>query len=271
MRIRSRSLALAAASLFLVSGAASAQGGSSNVTFDGNGFAFDEALGASVNVLQVPADTSVDSGPVGPIPARIAFTLYGARAEDKKSPLTQTAPRSVRFFRTADLAGFDWQSRQMAELQALLDERPDLAEYLAPGEEGQPLLLPYVLDGSAGQGMEARAHYIDTPEVSGVAYLTVFRQDIFPFAAGDFWYTFQGLSADGEWYVAADFKVEASMFPAEVSQKDAKRLTKQDRWYAYQAESVETADAAAADAFTPPLSSIDALVESITFGPDPSA
>jgi len=56
------------------------------------------------------------------------------------------------------------------------------------------------------------------------------------------------------------------MFPAKISQKDLKRVGTAKRWIAYQEQSVQTLDAAAADAFTPPLTSIDDLVESIVTG-----
>ncbi len=56
MGIRSRGLATAVAALLLVSLPAYAQDESSTVAFDGVGFAFDEALGASVNITQVPAE-----------------------------------------------------------------------------------------------------------------------------------------------------------------------------------------------------------------------
>ena len=129
----------------------------------------------------------------------MTFSLYVPRQEAEKVPRAFDAPGVFRFYRTADLAGHDWQSRQLADLRSLLDGRPDLAPYTAAGEGGASLPLPFVLDGSAAQAIDARAHYNDTPDLAGVAYLTVFRKYLLPFAAGDFWYTFQGRSDDGEW------------------------------------------------------------------------
>lgn len=266
MGYKSSGLAAAAAALLLVSLPVYAQDAASTVSFDGNGFTFDEALGVSVNISQVPGGPPGEDGPSALGPGHLTFTLYGPRQEDAKVPREFNAPGSVRFFHTADLVGHDWQSRQLTQLQTLLDERPDLAPYMAAGEGGASLPLPFVLDGSAAQAIDARARYIDTPELAGIVYLTVFRQDLYPFAAGDFWYTFQGLSTDGEWYVAADFEVEADMFPAKVGQKDLNAVRTAKKWIAYQEQSVQTLDAAAADAFMPPLSSIDDLIESIVTG-----
>jgi len=267
MRSRSRSaLAAAAVLTLLLQLPATAQDGTSSIAFDGVSFRFDETLGASVNVTRVPAGPTQSDGPAGSYPGRLAFTLYGPRAESQRTPRPYDGIGTVRVFDTADLADYGWQSQQLAELQALLDERSDLAPYTAPGEGGASLPLPFVLDGSAAQAIDARAEYVDTPELSGIAYLTVFRQDLFPFASGDFWYSFQGISSDGQWYVAVDFPVTAGMFPEEVTQRQARRLTQTDRWIAYQAESVDMLEAAEPAEFTPPLSSIDALVQSIEVG-----
>ncbi len=263
MGLKSKGLAAATAALLLVSLPVYAQEATSTVFFDGNGFTFDESLGVSVNITQVPGGPPGEEGPADLGPGHQTFTLYGPRQEGAKTPRTFRAPGAVRFYRTADLAGHGWQAQQLTALQSLLDERPDLAPYTAPGEGGASLPLPFVLDGSAAQAIDAKAQYIDTPEVAGIAYLTVFRQDLFPFAAGDFWYSFQGLSTDGDWYVAVDFRIEADMFPAKVRGKDAKQVGTAKKWIAYQEQSVQTLEAAAADAFTPPLSSIDDLIMSI--------
>ncbi len=113
--------------------------------------------------------------------------------------------------------------------------------------------LPFVVDFAAGQAIVARVGYVETPELSGVAYLTVFRQDVYPFTAGDFWYTFQGLSTDGTWYVSADFVITASMFPTKLNIKDANRISSSaKRWAEYLRTSLATLDGADPSAFTAP-------------------
>ena len=67
------------------------------------------------------------------------------------------------------------------------------------------------------------------------------------------------------WYVAVDFVIEAGMFPARVTVRDAKRIGTARRWTRYLDRSIQTLNAAAPDAFTPSLISIDALVQSVTF------
>jgi hypothetical protein len=249
--------------LFVGAVPALAQDASSSVTFDGLGFDFDRLLGASVNVTQVSGQPTDVEQPFGPEPPHLAFTLYGPRSVESRAPRVGAAPGVVRFYRTADLAGYDQASQQVEALTTLLAERPDLAGSMQVAPDGSGDVLPYLPIVPAAQVLRARAQYIDTPELAGVAYVTAYRQDVSPFAAGDFWYTFQGLSADGAWYVAVDFVVDASGFPAKVTAKDAKRIDKPARYTEYLSESVTHLNEAADDAFSPALSSIDALVRSI--------
>lgn len=245
---------------------AAAQETSSTVSFDGVAFSFDRALGASANVTQVPGQGSDVEQPGGPGVPHLAFTLYGARAEGAKVPRVGVAPSVVRFYRTADLAGDDQASQQLEDLTSLLSEEPDLATFMDVADDGSGDPLPFLPVIPAAQVIRAQARYVETPQLAGIAYLTAYRQDVSPFAAGDFWYTFQGVSADGAWYVAVDIVVDASMFPAEITAKDAARIADGEQYAQYLIQSIETLNGAAADAFDPPLTSIDALVQSITFG-----
>ena len=129
--------------------------------------------------------------------------------------------------------------------------------------------LPHLPLFGAGQAIRARAEYVDTPQLSGVAYVAAFRQDVSPFEAGDFWYLFQGLSADGTWYVSVSWVVEASGFPKHLSAREANRQA--NRWVAYLRESLAALNGAGPEAFTPPLTSLDALVRSITFDATPTS
>jgi hypothetical protein len=242
-----------------------AQEPTSTVSFDDVAFSFDRALGASANVTQVRGQGSDVEQPNGADVPHLAFTLYGARAEGAKAPRVGVSPGVVRFYRTADLAGDDQASQQLEDLTTLLSERPDLAAFMDVADDGSGEPLPFLPVIPAAQVIRAQAQYVETPQVAGIAYLAAYRQDVSPFAAGDFWYTFQGISADGAWYVAVDVVVDASMFPAEITAKDAARVADGEQYSQYLAESIETLNGASADAFDPPLTSIDALVQSITF------
>ena len=257
----------AAMSVCLVFGAGPvlSQDATSTVSFDGVTFGFDQALGTSANITQVPGQPTDVEQPSGPDVPHLAFTLYGHRSEGAKVPRVGVAPGVVRFYRTADLAGSDQASQELESLTSLLSGRPDLAAFMEVADDGSGDPLSFLPVFPAAQVIRARAQYVETPQLAGIAYVTAYRQDVYPFAAGDFWYTFQGLSADGSWYVAADFVVDASMFPEEVTAKDADRIADPDHYPAYLEDSVQALNEAAPDDFAPPLTTIDALVRSVTF------
>lgn len=265
MRLRSPvSVAVVAALVLAVGLPAQAQDGESSISFDGVGFTFDAASGSSVNVTRVPGqppDLDSISGPDSP---HIAFSLYGPRSQGARVPRVGWSNSVVRVYATADLAGYEGATAQLEAVRALLEERPDPATLMAVTEDGGERLPHLPLDLGAAQVLRARVIYVDAPQVSGIAYVAAYRQDVFPLAAGDFWHTFQGLSSDGAWYVSADFVVEAGMFPARVrlGSREADRFVR--RWLAYLEESTATLNAAAPDAFTPPLTAVDVLVASIT-------
>jgi hypothetical protein len=256
---------MAAASLLGVP--AQAQDGTRDVSLDGMGFTFDASIGTSVDVRQVPGQrpADVEGTPETADAPHLAYLVYGRRPEDARVRQGRRAPVLVRMYPTAEMAGFA-AADQMEQLSSILTERPDLSSFMTIGVEGGGDLLPYLPVGPAPRALQARAAYVDAPEVSGVEYVTAFSFDASPFAATDFWYTFQGLSADGAWYVAVDAIIDASMFPDEVTAQDARETSDARRYARYLTESQATLDTADPSAFDPSLTSLQALVQSLTFG-----
>jgi hypothetical protein len=78
-------------------------------------------------------------------------------------------------------------------------------------------------------------------------------------------YTFQGISADGAYYVSIIVWLDSSMLPAEVGAD-----FDWDAFYAapapYFTDLIATLNAAAPDAFVPSLTTLDAMVQSVSFG-----
>jgi hypothetical protein len=244
---------------------ASAQDQAATVAFDGVTFAFSPELGVSVNASRVPGQPTERLGIVPPDAPHITFTLYGTAREGERSPRIGWDDSTVRAYRIADIAGYPEASQQVEAVRALLADRSSLAGHITVTEDGGEPLPHLPLDTAAAQALRARATYVDTEDLSGIAYLVGYRQDVSPFAAGDFWYTFQALSDDGEWYVSGDFVVEASGFPERIRPRDQRGIVR--RWTSYLEKSVATLDAAAPDTFRPSLASIDALIDSIAFEP----
>jgi hypothetical protein len=244
-----------------------AQDDTTTIAFDGVSFAFAPDLGRSANATVVPAVAGSRRSPIPPDGEHMTFTLYGESPSGGKTPRVGWSDATVYAYRIADLENVESSTQQVESLRALLADRTLLARNVeATLSASGGVALPHLpVDTGAGQALKARATYIETPALSGIAYLIGYRQDVYPFAADEFFYTFQAISTDGTWYVSGDFAIEASGFPTKVTQDDARRV--QRRWNSYVQQSADTLNAAPADSFAPSLTSIQALIDSIAFEP----
>jgi hypothetical protein len=242
------------------------EGWTHTVTFDGFRFTYDGALGTQVHIRQVAGDPLDYEAPGGPQPPYTEFDVFtNGVGEANTTPWMFEAPLAVRVYRTADIAPYDYSQTQVDQLSALLADRPDLSVYTQPEGIAQQTLLPFLPIVNALQAIRAQAHYVDLPTLSGIAYVTTFRQSAYPFVSGEFLYTFQGLSADGQYYVSALFTLDAQMFP-----QDVPADFNFDAWMAdlstYYAESQSALETAAPGSFTPSLDMADAVFASFSFG-----
>ncbi len=232
------------------------------VAFDGFSFNLPPAVASNVNISQYPGDPTTLDQPGGPEVKHTQFLLYNG----------STSPESyldgaggIRIYNTADFTGYDQATQVDQNLQSLLAQRPDLGQYMVSDpNQGNANDLPFLPVFPAAQVIRARAHYIDTPSLQGVGYVTAYRQDVSPFVGSEFLYTFQGLSSDGAHYVAATFPLNTPLFPAEIpSNFDYDTFNQQ--FAQYLSQSIDTLNNATTEDFTPSLAVLDALVQSFTF------
>ena len=268
MTTRWRRTALAGMLLLGLALPTHAQGDTSTVRFDEVGFEFDHSLGRSVNIARVPGQRLSTGPSLGgeAAPAHLTFSLYQRLAESRRPPRAFGAPGTVRVYAVSALEGYPKASRELARLQALLDERPDPAT-LEEIDRRQVVDMPILpVDDAAAQIIAARVAYIDTPELTGIAYLTGFAQDLIPVTRDDLQYTFQGLSTDGRWYVAVNWRIRARVLPRSFTNAQARRIGRNARtWGRYIRDTVATLDDASVASFRPNLDALDALVRSIDF------
>lgn len=262
-----RLLPIVAAALLLAV-PAQAQEPGANVAYGGVGFILEPALGTSVSVIPVAGEDPAIEQPGGPQIAHTAFSVSGLTVEKANVPGPWTAKGVVDVYATADLERYQLASEQLDQLRTLLNDRPDLAPFMAAGAELTGNELPYLPVPEAGQVLRAQAHYLDTPQLAGIAYVTGFRQDVSRFAATDFWYTFQGLTVDGSQYVSVTWVLTAPGFPKRVSFVRAD--DKGDNYQQYLDRTIAKLNATDPAAFSPSLADVDALVQSMTFDAIPA-
>jgi hypothetical protein len=123
--------------------------------------------------------------------------------------------------------------------------------------------MPFLPLFNAQQVIHAQVQYLDFKSGKGVRYLTEFDQGILPINNHELIYTYQGLTSDGKYYVAAVLPVNHSSLPADgtVTGKEPPEFTSD--FPAYLANVVKTLNPQAANTFTPDLTQLDAMMSSL--------
>ncbi len=119
--------------------------------------------------------------------------------------------------------------------------------------------LPFLPLFNAAQMMHVQMQYLDFGNGQGVRFLTQFSQGLNAINNYELIYTFQGLTSDGKYYVAAVLPVTHPELPAsnEVSEGML------NDYPAYISNTVLQLGQQNGNSFTPDLSQLDALIRSI--------
>jgi heat shock protein HslJ len=237
-----------------------AQDSTNRATFNGFSFAFDSALASNVDISQYPGDPADAQIPGGPEVRHTQFELYNGLISFEEN--TRHHVGGIRVYNTTDIAGYDIASAQLQQLQTLLAERRDLSSFMTVSDTANE--LPYLPVVVGIPVIHARARFVDTSAVSGISYVTAFRLNVSPLFNQDFFYTFQGLSSDGTHYVSAVFPVNAAMFPSEYP-ADFDFAAFAEQFDQYLTDSTAQLNDAAPEDFTPSLTTLDAMVQTMTF------
>jgi hypothetical protein len=121
--------------------------------------------------------------------------------------------------------------------------------------------MPYLPLINAAQMTHAQVQFLDFKSGKGVRYLTQFAQGMVTVANNELVYTFQGLTSDGKFYIAAVLPVTNPELPA-VS-KVNEELVLSGGYKDYITKTGAMLDEQPAATFTPDLSKLDAMIGSI--------
>ena len=225
------------------------------VSFDGFSFSYATAVAEDVNITYNSAEELAGVFPT--MAPHVQFLLYSG---ETVPAFPAEAPAVIRVFNTADFD--EGQAGALTQLQTLLDERPNLAEYMAPD-----VTLPFLPIFPAGQIIRARAQYVETEAIDGISYLTAYAEAMEPFVSGSFIYTFQGLSANGEHYVSAIFRLNTSLFSDELP-ANFDMATFSENLDQYLADTIAAINETDASEISPSLESLDETIASFAFAQD---
>jgi hypothetical protein len=142
-------------------------------------------------------------------------------------------------------------SSRISALQTILD----MGSY-QPGDE-----LPVLPVFNSAQDVRAVIHTLSFENGSGIRFLARYSQEATPVINPQLYYTFQGLTEDGDFYIAAFFPVYTSAMPDEikVSDWDAFNLNYRD----YLSQTIQALDDQPDSSYMPELALLDELVRSI--------
>ncbi|MEZ4656075.1 MAG: hypothetical protein R2911_00715 [Caldilineaceae bacterium] len=222
-------------------------GGLVDVQFQHVRFTYDTTVAHNWTVeyaANPPADGEAPSFYTGPVRLVFQFDNY-------PTPLNNIEP-VIYVYRIADISSQN-EYKVANLLGALLAKSAPLNNYKS---------LPFLPLIAEEQSIIAQPKFIPFQSGSGIRYLTIVGDASEPFLSNSVWYTFQGLTSDNKFYVAAVFPLAANMFP-DVQEPDYDPTAFADRLDEYLLLSKAALNLAPRSAFTPRLSRLDALVESI--------
>jgi hypothetical protein len=215
-----------------------------DISFQGVSFSYDDSLATSVTPETVPeeAEAGIDSWNT---PDYIQFIFNGYPLPDAFH-----TPRIMVFPVDAYNAINPTAGDSIYQLNQLLQSQPE-----------NPEEIPFLPVFPAAQYMQAQVRYFRFQNGEGVRFLTQYGQDAWPLSNDEMFYTFQGITDDGQFYISAVLPISHPSLP------DPETVTMDDAFYedfmGYIAVKEGQLSAESPDSFTPTLLVLDAMIESL--------
>lgn len=235
---------------------------------------YDPALTSSVGTGTVPAVPMSDQvmfAESHPAYAQIRFMGFKDGWVYDLPIYAENRVAQVMVFRVSDFPGYGDDS-----LQGFVNQSQALTALLQKGVEAdrcaEPLIdyesaLPFLPWTNSKQAFCAQPKVTEFAAGKGIRYLTYYAQDPSPALESQIFYTFQGITDDGQFYVSALFPVQTGIFPTEPSacpQCGDPNYDPFAEWTATLTEQLTRLNAQAEDDFSPSLRVLDELIKSIT-------
>ena len=238
----------------------------------GVSLAYAAGLAESVSIRQVgPAPLNPNTMFAESHPGYVSATFSGYNLKQPYQLAYPLSEPQVMVFHTGDFAAYSTQSgndfpAQQRKLADLLAGELDAQRCTTPPHSVEDH-LPYLPWTNAGQVFCAQLKKLEFGNGSGaedggsgIRYITTFAQGIQPVVEGTVFYTFQGLTKDGQGYVSAVFPVRTGIFAADSAQSGMPGLEDMRRELAGQ---IMALNGRGGEQFSPSLDALDAVIESL--------
>lgn len=161
---------------------------------------------------------------------------------------------------------FVFPTGEFSGINQLAGERIEMLKGLLRAEtlpsDGE---LPVLPTFNSTQDLRTQARLVDFQGGSGVRFITRYAQEATPVTNPAVFYTFQGLTEDGELYISAFFPVYVSSLPDSIVVEDWDLFNRQYQYYLKNI--TESLHELQPVDFVPDLEQLDALIQSITVHP----
>jgi hypothetical protein len=129
--------------------------------------------------------------------------------------------------------------------------------------------LPFLPSFNAAQVFHAQYLVLPFASGGGIRYLTEYAQYYAPVNNTDLFYTYQGLTSDGQYWVSAILPINNPILPADAANPPGGQTWEQfgNNYTPYITDMINQLNSLASDSYTPSLSALDALMTSVTIQP----
>ena len=216
--------------------------------YNGASFSFDPSLASQAVGKTVPPVTDQNGAPWEIAPQSIQFDFNGYLLSGTfNQPALMIYP--VDAYKSAN----DVVIPIITNLQDLLKTSP-----ASPSQA-----LPFLPTWNAAQIMHSNVAYLKFKNGEGVRYLAEYGQAIFPINNYMLFYTFQGLTQDGKYYISLLLPVNNPILPADEKIPESDYGTFSSNFENYLKDTQTKLMAQPPSSFKPDLSLLDALVQSL--------
>jgi hypothetical protein len=225
-----------------------------NVTCNGVDFTLDQALGSGYGCETIPESSGSDVPASGKNPAYTEVTILNYPLGDTTFSAHVDAFPVERYSELLP----DMVPARLADLQAMIGGG-------APSGKD----LPFLPALNQQQVFSAKVEAIQFQGGQGLRYLTQYAQSPQPINNQDMFYTFQGLTANGQYWISVVLPISSGDLMA-----DAKNPPNGQSWEdftnnysTYLTNATAQLEAQNPDSFVPSLAQLDALVKSLLIQP----
>ncbi|MFH1446804.1 MAG: hypothetical protein ABIG43_05260 [Chloroflexota bacterium] len=225
-----------------------------DVSYEGISFSFDSSIAASVSPSTVPGQNLGENYmPGDTYPTHYEFLFNGyALAGAYHTAIIRVYP--VAEYESISQLAVD----SFAEFRAALDTHPSA---------GPDKYLPFIPFWPAAQILTAQSAYFDFQNGSGLRYMVMYGQELYPVDNKNLFYTYQGMTTDGAYYVSAILPISHRVLPNDADDVIGDWETFMNNWDTYLFETVQLLGEQTPQSYYPQMNLLDAMMQSFSINP----